>query len=93
MLYLGVVRDEELPYYYGACRLYVCSALSEGFNLPAVEAQACGKRVVAFRHTAHVETIKNGVLVEGQTARALADAIIGEISPKNRKKIKKTKTA
>lgn len=70
------IKDEELPNYYAACDLYVTASLWEGFNLPAAEAQACGKKVVAFNVCSHPEVVKNGILVKKDDKDAFADAII-----------------
>ncbi|MBI4143519.1 glycosyltransferase family 4 protein [Candidatus Woesearchaeota archaeon] len=68
--------DRELPHYYAACDLYVTASLWEGFNLPAAEAQACGRKVVAFDVCSHPEIVKNGALVKKNDLHGFADAII-----------------
>ena len=70
------VDDKELPNYYAACDLYVTASLWEGFNLPVAEAQACGKKVVAFNIGSHPEIVKNGILIKKDDIDAFADAII-----------------
>ncbi|MAG92106.1 hypothetical protein CMO83_05515 [Candidatus Woesearchaeota archaeon] len=70
------VNDKELPNYYAACDLYVTASLWEGFNLPVAEAQACGKRVVAFNVCSHPEVVKNGILVKKVNIQGFANAII-----------------
>ena len=70
------IKDEELPNYYAACDLYVTASLWEGFNLPIAEAQACGKKVVAFNVCSHPEVVKNGILVKKDDTNAFANAII-----------------
>ncbi|MBI3034085.1 glycosyltransferase family 4 protein [Candidatus Woesearchaeota archaeon] len=64
VVFAGYVPDEELPYYYGACDLYATASLWEGFDIPIAEAQACGKKVVAFDAGSHREVIKGGKLAE-----------------------------
>ena len=76
VIFTGFVSDEELPYYYAACNVYVTASLWEGFNLSAAEAQACGKKVVAFNIGSHPEVIKNGVLVEKGDTKKFADVVI-----------------
>jgi len=70
------IDDKELPNYYAACDLYVTASLWEGFDLPAAEAQACGKKVVAFSIGSHPEIVKNGVLLKKENIDGFADAII-----------------
>ncbi|MBI2655703.1 glycosyltransferase family 4 protein [Candidatus Woesearchaeota archaeon] len=70
------VSDKELPNYYAACDLYVTASLWEGFNLPIAEAQACGKKVVAFDIGSHPEVVKNGVLIKKNDIDGFAEAII-----------------
>mgnify|MGYP001593197597 CR=1 FL=1 len=70
------VDDKELPGYYAACDLYVTASLWEGFNLPAAEAQACGKKVVAFNIGSHPEVVRNGILIKKDDIDGFADAII-----------------
>lgn len=86
VIFAGYVPDEELPYYYAACDVYATCSLWENFNLPVVEAQACGKPVVAFSVCSHPEVVinkKTGLLVPPRDIRAFADAIIKILSNKN----------
>ena len=76
VIFTGFVPDKELPFYYAACDLYVTASLWEGFNLPAAEAQACGKKVVAFDVCSHREVVKNGILVKKDNLREFANAIM-----------------
>src|SRR3989338_2069761 len=71
------VNDKELPNYYAACDLYVTASLWEGFNLPIAEAQACGKKVVAFDVCSHPEVVnKNGILVKKGDIKGFVNAVI-----------------
>lgn len=76
VIFTGFVDDKELPYYYASCNLYVTASLWEGYNLPAAEAQACGKKVVAFNLGSHPEVVKKGILVEKGNIKAFSEAII-----------------
>ncbi|MBN4049092.1 glycosyltransferase family 4 protein [archaeon AH-315-M20] len=76
VIFTGFVADEKLPDYYADCNIYVTSSLWEGFNLPAAEAQACGKKVVAFNIGSHSEIIKNGKLVQKGDTSKFAQEII-----------------
>lgn len=76
IIFTGFVDDKDLPSYYAACNVYVTASLWEGFNLPAAEAQACGKKVVAFNIGSHPEIVKNGILVEKGSIDKFADAVI-----------------
>lgn len=65
VLFLGFVPEEDLPFYYGACDVYVTCSQWETYNLPLAEAQQCGKPVVAFDIGPHNEIINTqGILVE-----------------------------
>jgi len=75
-IFTGFVDDNDLPYYYAACNVYVSASLWEGFNLPAAEAQACGKKVVAFNIGSHPEIVKSGILVEKGNVNKFAEAVI-----------------
>lgn len=64
VIFTGFVSDNDLPEYYGACDAYATASLWEGFDMPLVEAQACGKPVVAFDIGPHKELIDDrGILV------------------------------
>src|SRR3989338_7311516 len=75
VIFTGFIKDDELPYYYAACDLYTTATLWEGFDLPVVEAQAIGKKVVAFDLCSHPEVVKNGILVKPNDINAFAEAI------------------
>ena len=76
VIFRNFVEDTELPYYYAACDLYVTASLWEGFNLPAAEAQACGKKVVAFDVCSHPEIVRNGILVKNGDFDGFVEAVL-----------------
>lgn len=77
VIFTGFVDDEDLPYYYMATDLYVTASLWEGFDMPIVEAQEVGKKVVAFDVGSHKEVIdKNGILVKNIDPKQFAKAIV-----------------
>ncbi len=82
IIFTGFVADEELPYYFAACDVYTTATLWEGFNLPAAEAQAMNKPVVAFNIGSHPEVIKKGVLVEPGKVEQFAQATITMLKEK-----------
>jgi len=71
------LTDDELLRYYQNC-LALCFAGKEDFGLVSLEAQSCGRPVIAFRGGGIKETIvegKTGLLFEKQTAESLIKAI------------------
>jgi len=64
---LGHVPDESLPFLYQKARALVYPSLYEGFDLPILEAMACGTPVIASRATSIPE-------VTGEEAAILVDA-------------------
>lgn len=69
VIFAGFVEDKELPEYYAACDIYTTASRWEGYDMPVVEAQACGKKVIAFDCCSHPEVVKNGILIkDGDTA-------------------------
>jgi len=90
VIFAGFVDDKELPSYFAACNVYVSASQWEGFNLPAAEAQACGKPVVAFNLGSHPEIVKKGILVKNKDMQAFADAMSTLYTNESDKKISKS---
>jgi 1,2-diacylglycerol 3-alpha-glucosyltransferase len=81
--FTGFVADEQLPLFYSMCDVYATASLQENFNLPVVEAQRCGKSVVAFDLGSHPEVVNDsGILVEPGNIEKFAEAIITVYSRK-----------
>lgn len=80
---LGHVEMEELPRWYNACDLFAMpnrdiNGDTEGFGLVFMEANACGKPVIAGRAGgtgSAVEDGKNGLRVDGEKVEAVEAAI------------------
>ncbi|OGG11339.1 hypothetical protein A2Z00_02265 [Candidatus Gottesmanbacteria bacterium RBG_13_45_10] len=71
------LTDEELVGYYQNCRAFIFAG-DEDFGLVAVEAQACGKPVIAFRESGIAEIVqdgKTGILFHEQSVLSLIDAL------------------
>jgi len=75
------VRDEELPYYYAACDVFVLPSISEheGFGIVQLEALACGKPVI----TTNIPGVKEvdakelaTIHIPPKDERSLAEAIL-----------------
>ncbi|MBW2975303.1 glycosyltransferase family 4 protein [Candidatus Woesearchaeota archaeon] len=76
VIFAGFVPDNELAEYYAACNVYTTASLWEGFDMPAKEAQAVGRPVVAFDAGAHKEVVKNGILVKTGDVKGFAGAVL-----------------
>lgn len=75
--FLGTVSDEVLRELYRGCRCLIFPG-EEDFGLAPVEAQACGRPVVAFARGGAAESVVDGVtgvLFTPQTEAALAAAL------------------
>jgi glycosyltransferase involved in cell wall biosynthesis len=81
VFFVGEVSDEDLPFFYHACTLFVLPSVyrSEAYGLVQLEAHSCGKPVVSTRIGTGVEFVnldsKTGLLVPPADTAALADAI------------------
>jgi D-inositol-3-phosphate glycosyltransferase len=75
--FLGLVEQEELPYFYSAADLCVFPSYYESFGLVALESLACGTPVVATQ----VGGIE-GVIREGETGYILKDNTPGRLADK-----------
>jgi glycosyltransferase involved in cell wall biosynthesis len=75
--FLGWQSDEEVAELYRHCRLLVFPG-EEDFGIVPVEAQACGRPVVAFARGGALETVSDGVsgmLFPEQTEASLLHAV------------------
>jgi glycosyltransferase involved in cell wall biosynthesis len=78
--FLGPIGDEELASLYSRCLALVVANVEE-FGIAAVEAQAAGRPVVAVARGGVTETVldgKTGILVDGESAGDLAEALGSE---------------
>jgi glycosyltransferase involved in cell wall biosynthesis len=75
--FLGRRTDEETNKYLQGCRALIFPGL-EDFGIAPVEAQACGRPVIAFAGGGALETVipdETGILFQEQTIDLLADAV------------------
>jgi 1,2-diacylglycerol 3-alpha-glucosyltransferase len=74
--FAGRVTDQELVDLYQNSMFYITGSLWEGLNLTLLEAQACGKPVIAFDLCAHPEVVdQGGVLISPGNIHEMALAI------------------
>ncbi len=75
--FLGQLTDSELLSYYQNCQAVIFPP-EEDFGLVPLEAQSCGRPVIAFGAGGALETIiegKTGLFFNRQTPEALAEAV------------------
>ena len=74
----GNLTDEKLAWYYRKCKVLLFPG-EEDFGLTAVEAQACGSQVIAFRNSGVFESIipnSTGILYNQTNAKSLLSAVM-----------------
>jgi len=73
IIFVGKVSAKKLLYLYQNCQALICPQI-EDFGLTPLEAQACGKPVIALRKGGITETVidkKTGLFFEKQTTKSL----------------------
>ncbi|MDO8684110.1 MAG: glycosyltransferase family 4 protein [Armatimonadota bacterium] len=75
----GVLSREFMPFIYNACDIYAGPSRQEGFGMPHVEAQACGKPVLSVDAMGIKETVihkETGFLADIADVVALKEGIV-----------------
>ncbi len=75
--FAGWCTDEQIRDYYRGCKAFVFPG-EEDFGITPVEAQSCGRPVIAFGKGGALETVvdgKTGVFFPEQTVASLKDAV------------------
>ena len=76
ILFLGVVRDADLPMLYNCADMFVYPSLYEGFGLPPLEAMACGIPVITSNTSSLPEVIGDaGIMVDPTDVNSLCEAM------------------
>jgi len=86
--FVGKVDDLKLLNLYQNCQALICPQL-EDFGLTPIEAQACGKPIIAYQKGGLIETVidkKTGIFFKQQNVKSLISAI-KKFNPKNFSKI------
>lgn len=82
--FAGRVSDDQLRDLYAHCRALLFAA-DEDFGIAPVEAQSCGRPVVAFGHGGSLETVRHddpegrpdtGIFFDQQTTASIKDGIL-----------------
>ncbi len=73
--WLGDVSQAQLAREYQACDVFSLPSVQEGFGIVFLEAMAAAKPIVAARAAAVPEVVTGGLLVEPESAEALAEAL------------------
>jgi len=74
--WIGDVTLARLAQEYNRAHVFCLPSLQEGFGIVFLEAMAAGKPIVAVRSAAVPEVVRNGILVEPESAEALAVGIL-----------------
>lgn len=53
--FLGFVKDEDLPFFYNAAKVFIYLSLYEGFGLPPLEAARCGVPSLIYKNSSLAE--------------------------------------
>jgi glycosyltransferase involved in cell wall biosynthesis len=73
--WLGDVSQSVLAMEYLRADVFCLPSVQEGFGIVFLEAMAAGKPIVAANAAAVPEVVRSGLLVEPESAPALADAV------------------
>lgn len=73
----GKVPDDEIAQWYARCRGFIMPQ-EEDFGIAPLEAQACGRPVIAYRAGGALETVvegETGLFFDEQTPESLSEAV------------------
>jgi glycosyltransferase involved in cell wall biosynthesis len=73
----GYLSDQEVTRYFEGCRAFIFPG-EEDFGITPLEANACGKPVIAYASGGALDSIReglNGVFFQAQTVSALKEAV------------------
>jgi phosphatidylinositol alpha-1,6-mannosyltransferase len=95
VIFVGRVSDEDLPYYYAACDVFVMpnreiDADIEGFGMVYLEAAAAGKPVIGGRSGGTDDAIlegTTGLRVDGNSITEIANAMVSLLSNPEKSKL------
>lgn len=73
--WLGTIPQAALAREYSGCGAFCLPSVQEGFGIVFLEAMAAGKPIVAARAAAVPEVVREGLLVEPESAEAVAAAL------------------
>lgn len=77
VIFTGFVIDDDLPYFYNACELFIYPSLYEGFGLPPLEAMSCGTPVITSNLTSIPEvTSDTAILINPNNKDELASSML-----------------
>ena len=77
IILLGKVSDKKLKKLYQNCQALICPQI-EDYGLTPIEAQACGRPVIAYKKGGITETVipnKTGLFFKYQTVKSLSTAL------------------
>jgi len=77
VIFFGHVSDKKLLFLYQNCQALICPQI-EDYGISPLEAQACGKPVIAYNRGGITETIingKTGIFFEKQSEEFLSQTI------------------
>lgn len=63
VLFAGYVPNEDLPFFYNACSVFVYPSMYEGFGLPPLEAMSCGTPVITSNVSSIPEVVGDSALM------------------------------
>lgn len=78
IIFMGKVSDKKLKSLYQNCKALICPQI-EDYGLTPLEAQACGRPVIAYNQGGITETVingKTGILFKYQTVKSLILALL-----------------
>lgn len=84
---MGLIDENDIPYFYSAADLFVFPSLYEGFGFPVLEAMACGCPVITSNSSSLPEIVgKAGLMVDPINTKKLAEGMIEMLINKNLRK-------
>jgi anaerobic magnesium-protoporphyrin IX monomethyl ester cyclase len=76
IMYLGVIKDDDLPVLYNCADIFVYPSRYEGFGLPPLEAMACGIPVITSNTSSLPEVVGDaGIMVDPTDIDSLCEAM------------------